>query len=215
MGLCSVQSPGCCWGLRSVHRLLCAWMPHDATADHSWLWCGALGGPGARLERPVTTSFKFTRSKGCELVCCRVVGADGGCDSLLEASRDPTRKRLQGGAKLPSRFGLGRGGGRASRSGSFSGGEDALAQDFTSKLLHLSWHPQANVIATAASNSLYLFYGGCCTCFWGGGGRVFGGDYNGGCACVVASGCSRICCRFCFRRPAADICVLLHGCPAH
>ncbi|KAL4431604.1 hypothetical protein ABPG77_001446 [Micractinium sp. CCAP 211/92] len=89
----------------------------------------------------------------------RVVGADGGCDSLLEASRDPTRKRLQGGAKLPSRFGLGRGGGRASRSGSFSGGEDALAQDFTSKLLHLSWHPQANVIATAASNSLYLFYG--------------------------------------------------------
>ena len=30
--------------------------------------------------------------------------------------------------------------------------------DFTSKLLHLAWHPQANVIACAASNSLYMYY---------------------------------------------------------
>lgn len=29
--------------------------------------------------------------------------------------------------------------------------------DFTMKLLHLAWHPQANVIACAASNSLYLY----------------------------------------------------------
>ena len=93
-----------------------------------------------------------------------MVGSDGssGNDCLLEASRDPTRKRLQSSAKLPSRFGLSRGNsGRAgSRGGSFSGvGEEAIAQDFGSKLLHLSWHPTANVIATAASNSLYLFYG--------------------------------------------------------
>lgn len=95
------------------------------------------------------------------LPTCRVVGHDGSGDSLLEASRDPSRKRLQSSAKLPSRFGLGRGSGRGSRSGSFSAGEEAVGQDFAAKLLHLSWHPQANVIATAASNSLYLFYGGC------------------------------------------------------
>ena len=29
--------------------------------------------------------------------------------------------------------------------------------DFSQKLLHLAWHPQANVIACAASNSLYLY----------------------------------------------------------
>ncbi|PSC76183.1 Serine threonine phosphatase 2A 55 kDa regulatory subunit B beta isoform isoform B [Micractinium conductrix] len=90
----------------------------------------------------------------------RVTGTDGSSDNLLEASRDPTRKRLASSGKLPSRFGLSRGGsGRGSRSGSFSVGEEALAADFSSKLLHLSWHPHANVIATAASNSLYLFYG--------------------------------------------------------
>lgn len=89
-----------------------------------------------------------------------VVDADGGGDSLLEASRDPTRKRLQSSAKLPSRFGLSRGGARGGGGrGSGSVGEEAVAQDFSSKLLHLSWHPQANVVATAASNSLYLFYG--------------------------------------------------------
>ncbi|EFN53177.1 hypothetical protein CHLNCDRAFT_7738, partial [Chlorella variabilis] len=87
-----------------------------------------------------------------------VVGHAGAGDCLLEASRDPTRKRLQSSAKLPSRFGLSRGSGRGSRGGSFSAGEEAIAQDFSTKLLHLSWHPRANVIATAASNSLYLFY---------------------------------------------------------
>ena len=30
--------------------------------------------------------------------------------------------------------------------------------DFTSKLLHLAWHPAANVIACAAFNSLYMYY---------------------------------------------------------
>jgi hypothetical protein len=32
------------------------------------------------------------------------------------------------------------------------------AYDFTSKLLHLAWHPMSNVIACAASNSLYMYY---------------------------------------------------------
>lgn len=30
--------------------------------------------------------------------------------------------------------------------------------DYTSKLLHLAWHPEVNIIAAAASNSLYLYY---------------------------------------------------------
>jgi serine/threonine-protein phosphatase 2A regulatory subunit B len=37
-------------------------------------------------------------------------------------------------------------------------GEDAVGADLSAKMLHLSWHPHANVIAAAALNSLYLFY---------------------------------------------------------
>jgi serine/threonine-protein phosphatase 2A regulatory subunit B len=29
--------------------------------------------------------------------------------------------------------------------------------DYTAKLLHLAWHPEQNVIACAASNSLYMY----------------------------------------------------------
>jgi serine/threonine-protein phosphatase 2A regulatory subunit B len=31
------------------------------------------------------------------------------------------------------------------------------ASDYGSKLLHLAWHPEANVVACAASNSLYMY----------------------------------------------------------
>jgi serine/threonine-protein phosphatase 2A regulatory subunit B len=42
--------------------------------------------------------------------------------------------------------------------GKRSPGEQAEAgNDYTSKLLHLAWHPEANVIACAASNSLYMY----------------------------------------------------------
>ena len=65
---------------------------------------------------------------------------------------------------MPSRFGLSRSsssGRSRSRSSSFSQGpgEEDVGADLSSKLLHLSWHPSANVLAAAASNSLYLFYG--------------------------------------------------------
>lgn len=86
----------------------------------------------------------------------RVAGKDGGAE-LLEASRDPTRKRLQS-ARMPARFALNRSAAR-SRSSSFTQGDDAITSDYSQKMLHLSWHPEANVIATAASNSLYIFYG--------------------------------------------------------
>jgi len=42
--------------------------------------------------------------------------------------------------------------------GKRSPGEQAeAASDYQSKLLHLAWHPEANVIACAASNSLYMY----------------------------------------------------------
>ncbi|KAK9865041.1 hypothetical protein WJX84_007852 [Apatococcus fuscideae] len=80
----------------------------------------------------------------------------GSGDVLLEASRDPLRKRLQNPPRTPNRFGLSRGSNRRAGAAS-SSPEDVLHQDLGSKMLHLAWHPESNVIATAASNSLYMF----------------------------------------------------------
>ena len=44
--------------------------------------------------------------------------------------------------------------------GAESPGVDANGNsfDFTTKLLHLAWHPSENSIACAAANSLYMYY---------------------------------------------------------
>lgn len=47
--------------------------------------------------------------------------------------------------------------------GTVSSGVEAMeikenALDFTSKLLHLAWHPTENLIACGVSNSLYMYY---------------------------------------------------------
>lgn len=44
--------------------------------------------------------------------------------------------------------------------GAESPGADANGNsfDFTTKLLHLAWHPSENSIACAAANSLYMYY---------------------------------------------------------
>ena len=127
----------------------------------------------------------------------RIVPRSGGAasgEALLEANRDPTRRRLAPSAtKMPSRFvGFGRSGGGRIKPGTNSGSststssgggigsnsgggcgigsaaaaalasaEDTLVNELQlqNKIQHLSWHPTVNVIATAASNSLYLFYG--------------------------------------------------------
>lgn len=84
--------------------------------------------------------------------------AEGSPGIPLEASRDPMRRRLQAPQKaaasrfphnvLKGRMGVGK----------RSPGEPAeAANDYTSKLLHLAWHPEANVVACAASNSLYMY----------------------------------------------------------
>lgn len=107
---------------------------------------------------------------------------------LLEASRDPRRRRALAAAAAGSAAseganaalapppGLGRFGLAPSSSSSnltaagagaavIRGGPDddsaeAVASDLTAKMLHLAWHPGADVIAAAASNSLYLYYHG-------------------------------------------------------
>lgn len=95
----------------------------------------------------------------------RVVSRAPGNDVLLETSRDPMRRRLAPAAnRLPARFvGFGRNPYRSrqapSASSTLAAAEDALCSDFSAKIRHLSWHPTDNLVAAAACNALYLFYG--------------------------------------------------------
>mmetsp|Transcript_34735 Transcript_34735/g.87908 ORF Transcript_34735/g.87908 Transcript_34735/m.87908 type:complete len:474 (-) Transcript_34735:663-2084(-) len=82
----------------------------------------------------------------------RVFGTWNGADLTLEASRDPMRKRLQTPSKT-NRFAIRKNG--AGKRGNTDNAE--AGTDYASKLLHLAWHPEANVIAAAASNSLYMY----------------------------------------------------------
>ncbi|KAF5841886.1 PP2A-twin subunit [Dunaliella salina] len=82
----------------------------------------------------------------------KVFGVNNGVDLTLEASRDPMRKRLQTPSKT-NRFAI-----RNKASGKRTPVDHAeLGTDYASKLLHLAWHPEADVIAAAASNSLYMY----------------------------------------------------------
>lgn len=85
-------------------------------------------------------------------------------DVLLESSRDPTRRRLAvSGGRLGGRFvGFGRNTNRSKNNilvpqTSRVSAEDSLGLDLNIKIQHLSYHPNANVIATASCNSLYIF----------------------------------------------------------
>lgn len=62
----------------------------------------------------------------------------------------------QAAMQVSSRFGLNRGASKRLNTPAPSE-QDAGNTDFTEKLLHLAWHPEANLIAAAASNSLYMF----------------------------------------------------------
>ncbi|KAJ7540497.1 hypothetical protein O6H91_10G018400 [Diphasiastrum complanatum] len=93
----------------------------------------------------------------------RVFGVTPGSDeaTILEASKTPNRGRhMQTSSKSGRFINLGRGR-RDNRRENESPGSSEMnggAYDFTSKLLHLAWHPAANLIACAASNSLYMYY---------------------------------------------------------
>ncbi|XP_058081792.1 serine/threonine protein phosphatase 2A 55 kDa regulatory subunit B beta isoform-like isoform X2 [Magnolia sinica] len=89
----------------------------------------------------------------------RVFGCAPGSNeaTTLEASKNPTRRQAQ----MPSRPArslttLA----RARRRGAEGPGLDSNggAYDFSTKLLHLAWHPTYNALACAASNSLYMYY---------------------------------------------------------
>ncbi|KAH0668090.1 hypothetical protein KY285_029296 [Solanum tuberosum] len=77
--------------------------------------------------------------------------------TTLEASKNP-RRQVQTPSR-PSRS-LSSSITRVVRRGSESPGGDANGNsfDFTTKLLHLTWHPTENSIACAAANSLYMYY---------------------------------------------------------
>ncbi|XP_002516465.2 serine/threonine protein phosphatase 2A 55 kDa regulatory subunit B beta isoform isoform X1 [Ricinus communis] len=77
--------------------------------------------------------------------------------TTLEATKNPMRRQVQTPSR-PSRsmgnLSLG------FRRGADSAGVDTNgnALDFTTKLLHLAWHPTENSLVCAASNSLYMYY---------------------------------------------------------
>ncbi|WOG99168.1 hypothetical protein DCAR_0518516 [Daucus carota subsp. sativus] len=78
--------------------------------------------------------------------------------TTLEASKNPMRRQVQTPSR-PARS-LGSSISRVVRRGGESPGLDANGNsfDFTTKLLHLAWHPSENSIACAAANSLYMYY---------------------------------------------------------
>ncbi|XP_033514518.1 serine/threonine protein phosphatase 2A 55 kDa regulatory subunit B beta isoform isoform X5 [Nicotiana tabacum] len=90
----------------------------------------------------------------------RVFGCAAGTTeaTTLEASKNPMRRQVQTPLR-PSRS-LSSSITRVVRRGSESPGVDANGNsfDFTTKLLHLAWHPTENSIACAAANSLYMYY---------------------------------------------------------
>ncbi|KAF9681039.1 hypothetical protein SADUNF_Sadunf06G0184100 [Salix dunnii] len=90
----------------------------------------------------------------------RVFGCtDGSTEATtLEASKNPMRRQVQTPTRPSRSLGtLSRGFRRgADTSGADTNGN---AFDFTTKLLHLAWHPTENSLACAASNSLYMSKG--------------------------------------------------------
>ncbi|CAI9286317.1 unnamed protein product [Lactuca saligna] len=88
----------------------------------------------------------------------RVFGCGPGSTeaTTLEASKNPMRRQVQTPSR-PARSSLSSIT-RAVRRGAENPGVDANGNslDFTTKLLHLAWHPTENSIACAAANSLYI-----------------------------------------------------------
>nr|AAG29595.1 Ser/Thr specific protein phosphatase 2A B regulatory subunit alpha isoform [Medicago sativa subsp. x varia] len=78
--------------------------------------------------------------------------------TTLEASKNPMRRQVPTPSR-PSRS-IGNSITRVVRRGAENTSVDANGNsfDFTTKLLHLAWHPSENSIACAAANSLYMYY---------------------------------------------------------
>ncbi|XP_057959578.1 serine/threonine protein phosphatase 2A 55 kDa regulatory subunit B beta isoform-like isoform X3 [Malania oleifera] len=89
----------------------------------------------------------------------RVFGCSEGSTeaTTLEASKNPMRRQIPTPSR-PSRSLSSLS--RVVRRGADNSGVDTNgnAFDFSTKLLHLAWHPAENALACAASNSLYMYY---------------------------------------------------------
>ncbi|KAI5070495.1 hypothetical protein GOP47_0014838 [Adiantum capillus-veneris] len=87
----------------------------------------------------------------------KVFGTGPGSEeaTTMEASRTPNRRPVQTTPPSAGRSftSFARRGGRRGSDAEMNGG-----YAFSAKLLHLAWHPTANLIACAASNSLYMYY---------------------------------------------------------
>ena len=66
--------------------------------------------------------------------------------------------------QTPNRFGLSRGSSVKKPAVNGNTGADGQTistlqqnHDYHAKLLHMAWHPESNLIAAAASNSLYMY----------------------------------------------------------
>lgn len=86
--------------------------------------------------------------------CFRVFDLSSDNHQLLEASKLPYRPTATAEEPSPS---IRRGIFSRSSSGADVSSSPYDQMDTTQKLLHLSWHPQQQIIAAAASNSLYLY----------------------------------------------------------
>uniref|UniRef100_A0A1D1YXY4 Serine/threonine-protein phosphatase 2A 55 kDa regulatory subunit B n=1 Tax=Anthurium amnicola TaxID=1678845 RepID=A0A1D1YXY4_9ARAE len=76
--------------------------------------------------------------------------------TTLEASRNPTRRQAQMPSKPSgSLASLTRSRRRGAENSSMD--VNGVAYDLSAKLLHLAWHPNDDVIACAAANSLYMY----------------------------------------------------------
>ncbi|XP_073116622.1 serine/threonine protein phosphatase 2A 55 kDa regulatory subunit B beta isoform isoform X2 [Elaeis guineensis] len=76
--------------------------------------------------------------------------------TTLEASKNPMRRHVQNPARPARSLGSLT---RVVRRGEATGVDaNGNSYDFTTKLLHLAWHPTENSIACAAANSLYMYY---------------------------------------------------------
>lgn len=92
----------------------------------------------------------------------RVFGcAPGGTEATtLEASKNPMRRQVQTTPARPSRSlsSITRVVRRGADNNNQAVDANGNSFDFTTKLLHLAWHPTENSIACAAANSLYMYY---------------------------------------------------------
>ncbi|XP_012077311.1 serine/threonine protein phosphatase 2A 55 kDa regulatory subunit B beta isoform isoform X2 [Jatropha curcas] len=89
----------------------------------------------------------------------RVFGCSEGSKeaTTLEATKNPMRRQVQTPSRPSRSLGsLSRGFRRGADNSGMEANGNAL--DFTTKLLHLAWHPTENSLACAASNSLYMYY---------------------------------------------------------